>query len=719
MNETSPTTPPTQHKTDRYSLLIEIGVEEIPSNVIAPSLEQLLALSKKHLSAANLSFSDAQVYGTPRRMILFIPELDAMQETVTEVIVGPPERAAVDASGAPTAAAKGFAASQGVALSDIQVSSAESLGSAAKGKKGNYLVVHQLKAGKTTASLLTTMIPEIFAQLSFPRSMRWNETGVAFIRPIRSILALYKNEIIPFSFAGVSSGNRSYGHHITAPDAFEVTDFEMYKDTLAQRFVIIDPEERARKIESQMQDLAKEKNAVLDLTDTALLWDAAHTVEYPKAICGNFETPFLAIPKEIIITAMAEHQGYIPLYKPSGELLPHFITTLNIDAKNLSIIQKGNERVLRARLVDAQFYFDEDRKKKLSELVNPLQRVTFQEKLGTVHEKVSRLTTLAIFIAKAIDCSESEILEIERAAHLCKADLVSGVVREFTSLQGTMGRIYAGLDGEGPAVATAIEEHYLPRFSGGPLPTHLHGQVLAIADKLDTLTGCFGVDLIPTGSEDPYALRRQGLGLIQILLSKPVFRPLSLAAAILEAIHQYESQDKFSGSTLLQPLSRFLKQRMDAHLQSEGIRYDLREAVLFGEIDHPADLFDRACALAEFSKAPLFSPLMTAFKRAIRILPEGFEGKVDSLLLNDPAEKRLYETLVSVQKRVITLWTDQNLVGVLECLATLFEPLNHFFDAVMVMDKNETLRQNRLGLLFEIQQQFEPFGDFSKIVDEE
>lgn len=707
-----------QSLTQKYPLLIEMGVEEIPSNVIAPTLKQLSEQTDLRLSAARMDHSSAQVYGTPRRLILFMPELTSMQETQTEWIIGPPQQAAFDASGHPTPAADGFAKSQGAPLSALHIERVEQLGEASKGKKGPYLVYKKVQPGETTESLLSRIIPEIMASLHFPRSMRWNDTGTAFVRPIRSIVALYGGRPIPFSFAGVSSGDLSHGHHIMAPEAFQVRDFESYRTELARRFVVIDPEERVRIIAAQMEALAKEKKGGLDLSDQSLLWEAAYTVESPKAICGNFDRAFLDIPKEIIITAMGEHQGYFPLYGADGTLLPHFITISNIETADMSIIQKGNERVLRARLVDAQFYFDQDRKQTLSEWVNPLQRVTFQEALGSVREKVGRLTTLAVFISKETGCPESETLSIERAAHLCKADLISGVVREFTSLQGTMGRIYATLDGEDPKVAKAIEEHYLPRHAGGLLPKTLHGGILALTDKLDTLVGCFGVGLIPSGSEDPYALRRQGLGLIQIILSEAAFHTLSIQKTILEAIRQYEAQDKFSGEALLEPLLVFLKQRLDSLLQSEGVRYDLREAVLINTIDQPSEIVKRAKALMQFTAAPLFKPLMTAFKRAIRILPAGFEGKTDPALLNEPAERKLHETLKAVQQTVSGLWADRKYVEILESLSTLFDPLNNFFNAVMVMDKNEAVRHNRLSLLFEIQQQFAPFADFSKIVED-
>ncbi|MFQ5587375.1 MAG: glycine--tRNA ligase subunit beta, partial [Nitrospiria bacterium] len=478
MNETS-----ALDQTNKYPLLLEIGVEEIPSNVLPMALEQLPKIAEKCLTGAAISFCKPQVYGTPRRLTLYFPELADSQETRTEVIVGPPKRAAFDSKGNATKAAEGFAKSQNVPLSEIKVEEAAALGAAAKGKKGEYLVLRKSRPGQSTAKLLETILPEIIGGLSFPRSMRWNDSGVAFVRPVRSILAIYNGQVVPFSFAGVASSQRAYGHSIMAPEGFEVSDFETYRMELSRRCVMIDSEERVRVIKSQMEALAKEKQADLDLSDTALLWDAAHTVEYPKAICGDFDTAFLEIPKEIIITAMAEHQGYFPLYRGNGKLLPHFITISNVESGDMSVIQRGNERVLRARLHDARFYFDQDRKQRLSNRVEDLKQVMFQEKLGSVYEKVERLKTLSAFIADTIECTSENKQDLERAAHLCKADLVTGVVREFPSLQGTMGRVYAQKEGEHEFVARAIEEHYLPRHAGDRLPVvRSAGEILAIAD---------------------------------------------------------------------------------------------------------------------------------------------------------------------------------------------------------------------------------------------
>ncbi len=704
---------------DMLPLLFEIGVEEIPSNVLPQTLTALPEVTKKCFTQAALAFSELQVFGTPRRMTLYCAALAASQETRTEIVVGPPKRAAFAADGKPTKAATGFAKSQHLPLSEMRLEDAATLGAAAKGKKGEYLVLRKIKIGESTAKLLETLLPQIIGSLSFPRSMRWNASGTAFVRPIRSILALYGNRVIPFSFAGVSSSSRTRGHPLMAPETFSVAGFENYQSELARRFVIIDPEERVRVITSQMEALAKEKQAELDLSDEALLWQAAYSVEYPKTICGNFDQMFLKIPKEIIITAMAEHQGYFPLYGKNGELLRHFITILNIDAEDLSLIQTGNERVLRARLHDARFYFNQDRKRPLSARNEDLKQVMFQEKLGSVFEKVERIKTLSIFIAHKLKWDSNAISDLERAAHLCKNDLVTGVVREFTSLQGTMGRVYAALDGEEPSVAKAIEEHYLPKHAGDILPKTQIGQVLAIADKLDTIVGCFGVGLIPTGSEDPYALRRQGLGTIQILVENASFYDFSLENLIKKAVQHYESHGTFYVPDLSDRITAFFKLRIDSYLQhSREIRYDLREAALATKLNKPRIIVECAEALSAFSKEAVFGALITVYKRVARILPDGFEGEVDEAAFIHASEKNLYMKYAAVHEAIAHLLSRRSYAEALTQLSTLNDPLNQFFDDVMVMDKNEAVRKNRLSLLYAVSRPFSGFGDFSKIVEE-
>jgi len=711
----------------QQELLIEVGVEEIPSNVMVPTLKRLSELAAEHLTASAIQFDpeSVRVYGTPRRLILTIPHLYRQQKNKMELILGPPKQAAFDSEGKPTAAAIGFSRSQGMQLSDLAVRHTDTLGSFAGNRRGEYVVIEKMIEGKATERILRTLIPEVISGLSFPRSMRWNSEGIAFIRPIRWIVAVYDQRVIPFSYAGVQSGDISYGHHIMSPASFHVGDFTSYEKETRQRYVLIDPDERYRVIESQMRDLAKEKSGTLEGQDRmgadneALILEAVHTVEYPKALCGAFDPSFLDIPQEVIITAMKEHQGYFPVFSAKGTLLPNFITIANIQAKTMDKICKGNERVLRARLLDAEFYFDLDKKVKLADRVEALKEVTFQEKLGTLYEKVVRLVVLAKSLAEGLPGLKSSVPEVEGAARLCKGDLLSGVVREFPSLQGVMGRIYAERDGEDPYSAKAIEEHYMPKFSGAPLPETTAGKILAIADKLDTIVGCFGVGLIPSGSQDQYALRRQGLGMIQIIITDPNFRQFSLCNAISSAIQQYEEQGKFSVPDLDRKVLSFFTRRLDSYLQSKGVRYDLREAVLSREMDRPSEMILKTESLVAFSKHPHFGSLITVFKRAKRILPEGFEGEVQRALLADPAEKNLYEVLCAVSEDLGHHWTTQDYDKVLKELATLYEPLNRFFEDVLVMDEDAEIRQNRLSLLFSVSQPFDEFGDFSKIVEGE
>ncbi|HZR47849.1 MAG TPA: glycine--tRNA ligase subunit beta [Candidatus Manganitrophaceae bacterium] len=675
-------------------LFVEIGVEEIPSNVMAATLQRLRELAAERLKAHSILSDSPQSYGTPRRLILHIPGVSFRQETKTETITGPAKKVAFDPQGNPTPAATGFAKSQGVAVSDLTVRRTE---------KGDYLAIEKRLEGQATFPLLEKIIPEIIGGLTFPRSMRWNKEGVSFVRPIRWIVALYDGKVVPFSYAGVRSGNSSTGHRIMAPEPFRVKDFASYQTEMRKRFVMIDPRERYQKIREEMQALADEKKGKIE-EDESLVWQAAFMVEYPKALCGSFDRPFLEVPKEVIMTAMKEHQGYFPLQSRDGALLPNFITIINVEPQKTETIQKGNERVLRARLVDAKFYFGQDRKSPLINKVQELNGVTFQEKLGTLFEKTQRLFHLAGFIVSQLNVPGKE--DAERAASLCKADLVSGVVREFPSLQGVMGRVYAALEGENPAVAQAIEEHYLPRYSGGPLPKSHIGQVVAIADKLDTIVGCFGAGLIPSGSEDPYALRRQGLGIIQIVVAEEAFRGLSIGAVIDESIRRYKEQGKFSDGNTAREVVAFLKQRLGSYLESEKVRYDLRDAVLSRELNRPSEIVECADALVRFSTQPLFGPLMTVFKRAIRILPKGFRGEAQELLLKDPAERALYQALSTAAEAARGHWEKREYERVLWSLATLYEPLNRFFDGVMVMDENPDVRQNRLSLLFRVQQLF-------------
>ncbi len=723
-------------RTKNPELFIEIGVEEMPAETIPVSLLSLQETAARLAKASSLSHSPFEVYGTPRRLILYTPQLADRQETRVDTIIGPPKRIAYDADGNATPAVIGFAK-----LHDIPVSKLGVL----KTEKGEYLSFEKKTIGKITPALLQDLIPEIIAALRFPRSMRWDGPS-AFIRPIRWIVALYNRKVIPCSFAQVSSGNRSYGHRLLAPASFKVSDFASYQKEIRERFVIIDPAERYNKIKKEIGQIAKNLSGTVE-EDDPLLWQAAYGTEYPEAICGAFDRASLSIPKEIISAAMKEHQGYFPLVgtptvglplpgvavktSPTNRItpaiLPYFIAVLNNEDKK-KIIQKGCERVLKARLSDARFYFDEDCKQRLADRIPALKGVLFQDKLGTLYDKTQRLVTLSKFIAQKIDslfaspsvgmtmsARVSVLEEVKRVAPLCKADLMTGIVREFPSLQGVMGRILTDKDaGNGQA----IQEHYQPRFPGDPLPASLSGQIVSVADKLDSIVGCFGIGKIPTGSEDPYALRRQGIGLIQVLGMNPLFRPFCLPDLVQESVRCFENQKMAFKTNPTLEVTAFLKGRIASHLQLKSIRHDMIDAVLTNKTIMPLppyDILAFAAALSSFSEKSLFNPLITGYKRAARILVTGFNVKVNPALFTHKSEGALWNAILKAVREVDVHYEKPDFAAILEALATLYTPLNQFFTDVLVMDPNEEIRKNRMALLRVVVNLFDRFGDFSKI----
>lgn len=733
--------------TSSPELFIEIGVEEMPAETIPVSLSALSEIASNLMKEAMLSHEPFEVYGTPRRLILYTPQLAEKQETRVETIIGPPKRIAYDAHGNPTPAAVGFAKLHTIPVSKLVVLTTE---------KGEYLSVEKKTVGKPTSALLKDLIPEIIAGLRFSKSMRWvptgtsnipspletvnGETQVTFIRPIRWMVVLYNQKVVPCSFAQVASSNRSYGHRLLAPAPFKVADFASYKKEIRERFVLIDPSERYNKIKKEIGQIAQKVSGTVE-EDDALLWQAAYSTEYPEAICGTFDRASLSIPKEIISTAMKEHQGYFPLVgttpaKAGGvpAMLPYFISVLNNKDKKKLILQ-GCERVLKARLSDARFYFEEDCKQSLADRIPALKGVMFQDKLGTLYDKTQRLVFLSKFIAQKIDslsaASSTQALgqtlghpildEIKRVAPLCKADLVTGVVREFPSLQGVMGRILADRNAE---QGLAIQEHYQPRFPGDPLPKTLCGQILSVADKLDSIVGCFGIGKVPTGSYDPYALRRLGVGVIQVLSMNPLFRPFLMPDLIQESVRCFENQGNVPGGKIAfktnptLEVAAFLKGRIASHLQSKSIRHDIIDAVLTHKMLIPLpphDLLALADALSHFSQNTLFNPLITCYKRAARILVTGFNTKVNPALFTDKVESVLWSCILKAVKDVDVHYEKPDFTAILEALATMYTPLNRFFTDVLVMDPNEEIRKNRMALIRVVVNLFDRFGDFSKI----
>ena len=694
--------------TSNQELFIEIGVEEMPADSIPVSLATLQSTVAQLAKEAGLSHSPFEIYGTPRRLILYTPHLSEKQETRVETLIGPPKRIAYDTDGKPTPAAMGFAKLHGVPVAKLAVVTTE---------KGEYLSVEKKTVGKPTAILLKTLIPEIMAALRFPRSMRWNGP-TAFIRPIRWIVALYNLKVVPCVFADVKSTNRSYGHRLLAPAPFKVADFASYQKEMRERFVVISPSERYQKIKKEIGAIAQKVGGTVE-EDDALVWQAAYSTEYPEAICGSFDHASLSIPKEIISTAMKEHQGYFPV--GGKTMLPYFIAILNNKDKK-KLIQQGCERVLKARLSDARFYFEDDCKGSLADRVPALKGVLFQDKLGTLYDKTQRLSLLSKFIAQKIDTlsalspAKTSILEeVKQIAPLCKADLVTGVVREFPSLQGVMGRILAERNAEN---GQAIQEHYQPRFPGDALPKSLCGQILSVADKLDTIVGCFGIGKVPTGSEDPYALRRLGVGVIQILGMNPKFRPFFLPDLIQESVRLFENQKIAFKTNPTLEVAAFLKGRIASHLQSKAVRHDIIDTVLTHKTLLPVPTYDMlafAEALSSFSEQSLFNPLIASYKRAARILVTGFNTKVNPALFVHKSEGVLWTFILKAVKEVDVHYEKPDFGSILSALATLYTPLSQLFMDVMVMDPNEEIRKNRMALLRVVVNLFDRFGDFSKI----
>ncbi|MGH7430001.1 MAG: glycine--tRNA ligase subunit beta, partial [Candidatus Methylomirabilaceae bacterium] len=489
-------------------LLFEIGTEEIPSGYMAPALKDLEAEARRLFQEQRVAFSGVRTFGTPRRLVLYVERLEETQSDRVREIIGPARSVAYDQEGRPTKAALGFARAQGIPVEKLQVKTLD---------RGDYVVASIEERGARLEELLPAILPRLVSSLSFPKFMRWGQGTTRFVRPIRWLLALYGGRVIPFDIDGVRSGNRTFGHRFLSRGQIRIRGFEDYVKRLEERHVIVD-QARRRQLVVKLAQEAAAKVGGKPVLDDDLVESVTYLVEFPNVVCGGFQREYLSLPRDVIMTPMRKHQRYFPVVDKAGQLLPHFIAISNMQARDMEVIREGNERVLRARLKDADFFFKEDRKIPLADRVPKLGGIIFQERLGTMLDKVERLQQLVAYLCGRIAPELTD--DAQRAAQLCKADLVTTMVKEFPNLQGTMGREYARLSGESPAVAHAIEEHYLPRFAGDRLPESLCGAIVGLADRIDSICGCFGIGLIPSGSEDPYALRRLGQGVVQLLLAQ-------------------------------------------------------------------------------------------------------------------------------------------------------------------------------------------------------
>jgi glycyl-tRNA synthetase beta chain len=686
-------------------LLLEIGTEEIPSGFVPEALKDMKELIEKELKNLRIGFGEIKTLGTPRRLALYIDHISDKQEDTYVEIIGPSKKVALDENGNPTKAAIGFARAQGIDPSDLrQVSTT----------KGEYLAVRKKEMGNNTKGVLSSILPRFITSIPFPKSMRWGDSAIRFARPIHWILCIFNGEIVPFKMYNIESGCHSFGHRFMSPDPFKVQDFNHYIKHLRDAYVIVDPIERKERIKEIISQTAKTVSGKV-LEANALLDHVNYLVEYPTAIVGKFEEGFLNLPREVLISSMSEHQKYFSVVDDTDRLLPYFIAVNNTLAKDPEIVVNGNERVLKARLSDARFFFKEDQKISFPGRVHHLKEIVFQSELGTFYEKVVRFQKIAEYLALEI---KPELKEIsKKAALLCKADLTSGMVGEFPKLQGIMGREYALLSGEEVQVATAIYEHYLPRFAGDILPSTHAGAFVSIADKLDTVVGCFGVGLVPTGTSDPYALRRQALGIINIILNKKY--PISLKKLIERNIEYLN--DKISRDPVMvkEGVMEFFRLRLQHQLTGQGYPYDIVDAVLSLYFDDLADSFERIKALQELKNQPDFKPLAIAFKRASNILnqsPPG--GEVVPSLFRDSVENTLFEAYKEIEEYVVKLISKKRYLDALTKMVQLRKPVDDFFDNVMVMAEDEKTRKNRLAILAEISGLFLKIADFSRIVTE-
>nr|WP_092068453.1 glycine--tRNA ligase subunit beta [Dendrosporobacter quercicolus]NSL47102.1 glycine--tRNA ligase subunit beta [Dendrosporobacter quercicolus DSM 1736]SDL76213.1 glycyl-tRNA synthetase beta chain [Dendrosporobacter quercicolus] len=681
-------------------LLLEIGTEEIPARFMPDILTQFKTIAAAKLAELRIAHGEVQVVGTPRRLALVVREVVEKQADHESINKGPSVKIAFDEHGQATKAAQGFARGQGVDVSELLV------------KEGYaYAVVHE--AGQSVSQLLPTLLPEMIHALSFPKNMRWADLDLRFVRPIRWLLALFGQEVIPFTIADVAAGNTTFGHRFLSKGPIRIDSVNDYFARLAQNHVMVDQNVRRQVIREQIEKLAQGQGGVAAI-DEALLEEVTYLVEYPTALCGSIEEKYLALPPEAVITPMREHQRYFPVVTAAGNLLPVFITVRNGGSDYIDIVRHGNERVLRARLADAQFFFEEDKKIPLGERLEKLKTIVFQEGLGSLYDKTVRLEALSRLIAVEAGMAESLLPDLIRGAQLAKADLVTGMVYEFTELQGIMGREYALLSGETRVAADAIFEHYLPRFAGDQLPVSAAGRAISIADKIDNIVATFSRGLIPTGSQDPYALRRQALGIVHILVDARVH--LSLGRIIAQAMDLLAIKETGRREKLANEIQDFFRLRIKNVLADDKLSYDVIDAVVAIGHDDIYDTWLRAKALGANAQTEAMQKTIQAFTRVGNLAKHAAGDQVDRTLFSTEAEAGLYEAYLTANARITQSAAKHDYCAVLASMAALAAPIDAFFDAVMVMAEDSSVRNNRLALLNSIAGLTTNMADFSKIV---
>ena len=682
-------------------LLLEIGVEELPSRFGQTTLDQIENNLSKLLKEERVNFDNIDKYATPRRLTFVIKNLADKASDLEEEVKGPAKKIAVDEEGNFTKPALGFMKSKGLDPENVyfkQVGNAE------------YLFGTIKQSGKETAEILKNIIPTAIKNVTFPKAMRWGGKNMRFARPIRWMVALLNDNVLDVNLEGIKASNVTKGHRFLGEREFEVNSVEDYFEKLEKNYIILDQHKRKAMIKEQAIEVANSLGGEVELDDD-LLEEITFLVEYPTAFYGEFEEDYVKLPKEVVTSPMKEHQRYFPVSK-DGKLLPYFIAVRNGDSHRIDIVKAGNEKVLKARLADALFFYKEDTKKPLESFVDKLQTVVFQAKLGTVYDKSLRIDKLSQTILNELNMSESA-KNTQRAAKLCKADLVTNMVFEFTELQGIMGRDYAKVGGENEEVCQAIFEHYLPRYAGDILPETNAGIALSIADKLDSIAGFFAIGIKPSGSQDPYALRRQALGILSILLDKKL--SVNLNNLINAALDNYSNLE-FNKEEVASQIVEFFVERVKNLFKDLGIRYDVIDAVLNNNLNDISDIHTRALELNRWLQKDELVEMLTAFNRVSTLAQKATTDIVKEELLKEDAEIKLYNGFKEIKSNVESLLVDKKYNQALDAFATLRPLVDNLFDNVMVMDKDESVKENRLGLLKQIYSTMLTICDLSKIV---
>jgi len=685
-------------------LLLEIGTEEIPSGYLERGLKDFRRLFETSLGEARIGVEGSlQVFGTPRRLVLVAEGISENQEDLVQELLGPPKRVAYDAQGAPTKAALGFAQRQGVSVESLEC---------VKTPKGEYLYVKRRIPGSLTKDILSDVLPKLIADIPWPKSMRWGAVGFPFVRPIQWVVALLRGEVIPFEIGGVKSGNTTRGHRFMAPSAREVTGVQAYLQAMEEGFVVVHQQERETYVERVVKEAAETAGGN-PAHDPELVSTVANLIEYPSGVCGGFDKAFLDLPAPVLITAMKEHQKYFAVYDRELRLMPNFVAVNNTAATDASVVRKGHERVLRARLSDADFFFREDRKRALADRLEDLKGVIYQADLGTSFAKVQRFAGLAEYLGEKI--SPKRLKEVRTAAELCKCDLVTHMVTEFPTLQGVMGEVYASLEGYPGEICNAIREHYAPERAGGELPQSEIGAIVGCADRMDTIVGCFAVGLEPSGSSDPFALRRHALAVIRIM--EKMGWDLSLEEFIQTSISILQKEIASNNDMLFSRVRGFFRERYKQMMLRLGYDSDLIEAVISVEFDRIHQLHTRIDQLKRFvSESKEFQELAFTFKRIINILKkQAVPFEVDPGFFKEDCESDLWEIYQSLKDEVHDCLEEMKYYEAMHLLGRLRKPVDAFFDGVEILTKeDEALRANRVGLLQHLAKVFLRVADLSK-----